>query len=65
MDPVMQTLFGKMPIEQLDAVKAVITEKRFVRTIFVLGGITIGLGIFAYTLYQQNLELKDKLNYRH
>lgn len=61
MDPVMQALFGKMPIEQLSAVQAASSKNNNANTILFIGGVAIVLGITAYILYQKNLELKQQL----
>lgn len=61
MDPVIQTLFGKMPIEQLNAVQSATGKSKNINTILILGGIAVALGITAYILYEQNLELKSKI----
>ena len=62
MDPVMQTLFGKMPIEQLNSVQIAAGKSKNSNTILILGGATILLCITAYVLYQKNLELKRKVH---
>ncbi len=54
----MQTLFGKMPIEKLNNTTS---SKNNSSTILFLGGLTICLAIVAYKLYQNNLELKQKI----
>ena len=61
MDPVMQTLFGKMPIEQLNAVQSATIKSKNADTILIIGGIAIALGITAYILYKQNIELKRQI----
>ena len=61
MDPVMQALFGKMPIEQLSAVQAATSKNNNANTILLIGGVAIVLGITAYILYQKNLELNKQL----
>ena len=61
MDPVMQTLFGKMPIEQLNAVQSTTVKSKNADTILIIGGIAIALGITAYILYQKNLKLMQQL----
>ncbi len=61
MDPVMQALFGKMPIEQLSAVQSATTKNNNTNTILLIGGVAIVLGVTAYILYQKNLELKQQL----
>ena len=61
MDPVMQALFGKMPIEQLSAVQAATSKNNNANTILLIGGVAIVLGITAYILYQKNLELTKQL----
>jgi len=61
MDPVMQALFGKMPIEQLSAVQAATSKNNNANTILLIGGVAIVLGVTAYILYQKNLELKQQL----
>ena len=61
MDPVMQTLFGKMPIEQLNAVQSATVKSKNADTILIIGGIAIALGITAYILYKQNIKLKRQI----
>lgn len=61
MDPVMQALFGGIPIEQLNAVQSATIKSKNADTILIIGGIAIALGITAYILYQKNLELKQQL----
>jgi hypothetical protein len=61
MDPVMQALFGKMPIEQLSAVQAATSKNNNANTILLIGGVAIVLGITAYILYQKNIELNKQL----
>ena len=61
MDPVMQSLFGKMPIEQLTAVQAATTKNNNANAILFLGGVAIVLGFTAYYYYKQNEELKVKI----
>jgi hypothetical protein len=61
MDPVMQALFGKMPIEQLSAVKAATSKNNNANTILLIGGVAIVLGVTAYILYQKNIELNKQL----
>ena len=61
MDPVMQTLFGKMPIEQLSGVQTAITSRSNSTTILILGGITLVFGATAYYYYKQNVELKVRI----
>ncbi len=61
MDPVMQSLFGKMPIEQLTAVQAATTKNNNANAILFLGGVAIILGFTAYYYCKQNEELKVKI----
>lgn len=61
MDPVMQTLFGKMPIEQLNSVQTAAGKNKNSNAILILGGVTFFLSITAYILYKKNLELKQKI----
>ena len=61
MDPVMQALFGKMPIEQLSAVQAATSKNNNANTILLIGGVAIVLGVTAYILYQKNIELNKQL----
>jgi hypothetical protein len=61
MDPVMQTLFGKMPIEQLSAVQAATSKNNNANTILIIGGVAIVLGVTAYILYQKNIALNKQL----
>lgn len=58
----MQTLFGKMPIEQLNAVQIETGKSKYSSAILLLGGITIFLGITTIILYKQNIEFKRKIN---
>jgi len=61
MDPVMQALFGKMPIEQLSAVQAATSKNNNANTILLIGSVAIVLGVTAYILYQKNIELNKQL----
>ena len=61
MDPVMQALFGKMPIEQLSAVQAATSKNNNANTILLIGGLAVVLGVTAYILYQKNIELNKQL----
>jgi hypothetical protein len=61
MDPVMQALFGKMPISQLPSVQAAVGQKNNTATILIMGAIIIFGGIVAYNVYKENKELKIKL----
>jgi beta-lactamase regulating signal transducer with metallopeptidase domain len=61
MDPVMQTLFGKMPIEQLSAVQTATSKNNSANAILVLGTVAIILGATVYVLYQRNTSLKQQL----
>lgn len=61
MDPVMQALFGNMPIEQLTVVKAATNKSNSADTILFLGGVAIVLGFTAYYYYKQNEELKARI----
>ncbi len=63
MDPVMQTLFGKMPIEQLSSVQAANASRSNSNTIILLAGITFVLGFTAYYYYKQNEELKSSIKH--
>jgi hypothetical protein len=63
MDPVMQTLFGKMPIEQLSGVQVTTANRNNSNAILLLAGITIVLGFTAYYYYKQNEELKLRLKH--
>lgn len=58
MDPVIQTLFGKMPIEQLNAVQSETQKNKNSYATIILGSVVIILGITAYLLYLQNVKLK-------
>ena len=62
MDPVMQALFGKMPIEKLNAVQVAATKNKNANTIMIIGGVAIVLALGAYILYKKNVELKQQLN---
>ena len=61
MDPVMQALFGKMPISQLPSVQAAVGQKNNNQTILIMGAIIIVGGIIAYNIYKENQTLKNKL----
>jgi hypothetical protein len=61
MDPVMQALFGKMPISQLPSVQAAVKQKNNNTTILIMGAIIIVGGVIAYNIYKENQELKVKL----
>ncbi len=58
MDPVMQALFGKLPISQLPSVQAAVNQKNNNQTIFIMGAIILVGGIYAYYIYRENQELK-------
>ena len=57
----MQALFGKMPISQLPSVQAATTKNNNAKTILLIGGLAIVLGVTAYILYQKNIELNKQL----
>ena len=61
MDPVMQALFGKMPISQLPSVQAAVGQKNNNDAILIMGAIVLVGGIIAYNIYKENQELKFKL----
>ena len=61
MDPVMQTLFGKMPISQLPSVQAAVGQKNNTETILIIGAIFVVGSIITYNIYMENQELKIKL----
>jgi hypothetical protein len=61
MNPVMQTLFGKMPISQLPSVKAAVGQKNNNQAILIMDVIIVVRGIIAYNIYKENQELKIKL----
>lgn len=61
MDPVMQTLFGKMPISQLPSVQAAVGQKNNTETILIIGAIFVVGSIITYNIYKENQELKIKL----
>jgi hypothetical protein len=62
MDPVMQALFGKMPISQLPSVQLAVGQKNNNDTILIMGAIIVVGGIIAYNIYKENQELKNKFN---
>ena len=62
MDPVMQALFGKMPISQLPSVQAAVGQKNNNEAILIMGAIIVVGGIIAYNIYKENQELKNKFN---
>jgi hypothetical protein len=61
MDPVMQALFGKMPISQLPSVQAAVGQKNNNDAILIMGAIVLVGGIIAYNIYKENQLLKIKL----
>lgn len=61
MDPVMQTLFGKMPISQLTAVQAALSQKSNTNKILILGAIIIVGGVIVHHINKENQELRIKL----
>ncbi len=61
MDPVMQSLFGKMPISQLPSVREALGQKNNNQAILIMGAIFVVGGIVAYNIYKENQELKSKL----
>ena len=61
MDPVMQTLFGKMPISQLTTVQAALSQKSNTNKILILGAIIIVGGVIVHYIKKENQELKIKL----
>jgi hypothetical protein len=61
MDPIMQALFGRLPISQLPTVQAAVNQKNNNQTIFIMGAIILVGGIIAYNIYKENQELKFKL----
>lgn len=61
MDPVMQTLFGNMPIEKLNAVQLEKVKNKNADVILIIGGVAVILGITAYVLYKKNGELKQRI----
>lgn len=58
MDPVMQALFGKLPISQLPSVQAAVNQKNNNQTIIIMGAIILVGGFLAYNLYRENQKLK-------
>jgi hypothetical protein len=58
MDPVMQTLFGQMPISQLPSVKSAVLQKNNTQTILLLGATVVIVGFIAYEYYKENKVLK-------
>lgn len=60
MDPVMQALFGKMPISQLPSVQVAVGQKNNNDTILIMGAIILVGGIIAFNIYKENQELKNK-----
>ena len=61
MDATMKALFGGMPISDLPSVQAIAREKKKTQTIWIMGGLIVLGGLFAYTVYQENQELKKKV----
>ena len=62
MDPVMQALFGKMPISQLPSVQAAVGQKNNNQTILIMSAIIVVGGILAYKIFKENQELKKRFN---
>jgi hypothetical protein len=62
MDPVMQKLFGKMPIEELSAIQSAKIKNKYANMILLISGVAIALGITVYILHIQNIELREKIN---
>ena len=62
MDPVMQKLFGKMPIEELSAIQSAKIKNKYANMILLISGVSIALGITVYILHIQNIELREKIN---
>ncbi len=61
MDPVMQAVFGTMPIGQLSAVQAATGKNNSLNTIILVGGVALVLGVTVYILYKQNQKLREQL----
>jgi hypothetical protein len=62
MDPVMQKLFGKMPIEELSVIQSAKIKNKYANMILLISGVAIALGITVYILHIQNIELREKIN---
>ena len=61
MDPVMKTIFGNMPIEHINAVKAAANKKMTTDALLILGGVALVLCLFLYIMHKKNIELKEQL----
>ena len=61
MDPVMQSLFGKMPISQIPSVQAAVSQKNAANTIFIMGAIIVISGIIIYNMDKKMKEMRIKL----
>ena len=61
MDPIMQSLFGEMPISNLPSIEMALNQKKSQQTILIMGAIIVVGGIIAYNIYKKNQELKFKL----
>jgi hypothetical protein len=62
MDPVMQAVFGKMPIENLNLVHSSNAKNK--STSILIGCGFVILGVAAFILYQENQKLKKELKIR-
>ena len=51
MDPVMQKLFGKMPIEELSVIQSAKIKNKYANMILLISGVAIALGITCNSHY--------------
>jgi hypothetical protein len=61
MDPIMQALFGRLPISQLPSVQAAAAQKNNNNTILFMGALVLVGGILVYNIYRENQYLKNQL----
>lgn len=62
MDPVMQAVFGDMPIDKLISSKTNQVQVNNSGAIFLAIGTILVLGVTAYVLYKKNRKLKEQLD---
>lgn len=61
MDPVMLSLFGKMPISQLASVQAAAIQKNNANTILIMGAIIVIAAVIIINMDKNNKELRMRL----
>lgn len=60
-DPIMEVIFGKMPINQLSSVQIASDKSKASDIIILLLTAAIVAGVYAYVVHEKNLELKKQL----